>query len=243
MEGRRPLLAEVQALVTPSPLERPAAHDLRPRLRPGSRWCWPCSSSTAASGCTPHDVFASTVGGARLTEPASDLAVAVALASAARRRPRRRPAWSRWARSGWPASCAGSATCRSGWPRRPGWASQMAVVPGRAGRGAGARAPEPATGRRDAGARGARRRARRCGCCTSTGAPSRSASRSDRPERLRSPTAVDCAATGRGHGRRGRATERSDETAAPARDPRVDRPRHRRCATASSASCAAAPAP
>ena len=29
-----------------------------------------------------HDVFASTVGGARLAEPASDLAVAVALASA-----------------------------------------------------------------------------------------------------------------------------------------------------------------
>jgi DNA repair protein RadA/Sms len=31
-----------------------------------------------------HDVFASTVGGARVTEPASDLAVAVALASATR---------------------------------------------------------------------------------------------------------------------------------------------------------------
>ncbi len=30
-----------------------------------------------------HDVFVSTVGGARLTEPASDLAIAVALASAA----------------------------------------------------------------------------------------------------------------------------------------------------------------
>jgi DNA repair protein RadA/Sms len=34
-----------------------------------------------------HDVFASTVGGARVTEPASDLAVAVAIASATREVP------------------------------------------------------------------------------------------------------------------------------------------------------------
>jgi DNA repair protein RadA/Sms len=34
-----------------------------------------------------HDVFASTVGGARITEPASDLAVAVAIASATRDQP------------------------------------------------------------------------------------------------------------------------------------------------------------
>ena len=70
-----------------------------------------------------HDVFASTVGGARLIEPASDLAVAVALASATRGVAAAARASSRWARSAWPASCAGCATCRSGSPRRPGSAS------------------------------------------------------------------------------------------------------------------------
>ncbi len=81
MEGRRPMLAEVQALVTTSPLERPR------RTTSG------LDSSRVAmvlavlqQHCKVHlhnaDVFVSTVGGARLTEPASDLAIAVALASA-----------------------------------------------------------------------------------------------------------------------------------------------------------------
>jgi DNA repair protein RadA/Sms len=80
MEGRRPVLAEVQALVTPSPAERPR------RTTSG------LDSSRVAvvvavlqRHCRlrlhAHDIFTSTVGGARLTEPASDLAVAVALAS------------------------------------------------------------------------------------------------------------------------------------------------------------------
>jgi DNA repair protein RadA/Sms len=81
MEGRRPLLAEVQALVTRTAAERPR------RTTSG------LDSSRVAmvlavlqQHCTirlhAHDVFVSTVGGARLSEPASDLAVAVALASA-----------------------------------------------------------------------------------------------------------------------------------------------------------------
>ena len=81
MEGRRPLLAEVQALVTRSAAERPR------RTTSG------LDSSRVAmvlavlqQHCNirlhAHDVFVSTVGGARLSEPASDLAVAVALASA-----------------------------------------------------------------------------------------------------------------------------------------------------------------
>jgi DNA repair protein RadA/Sms len=80
MEGRRPLLAEVQALLTPSPLERPrrtvsgvessrvdmvlAVLQRHARLR-----------------IAGSDVFAATVGGAKLNDPAADLAIAVALAS------------------------------------------------------------------------------------------------------------------------------------------------------------------
>ncbi len=81
MEGRRPMLAEVQALVTKS-FERPR--------RTTSGLDFPRVAMVLAvleQHCRialgAHDVFVSTVGGARLSEPASDLAVAIALASAA----------------------------------------------------------------------------------------------------------------------------------------------------------------
>jgi len=83
MEGRRPMLAEVQALVTHSAAERPR------RTTSGLD-----SSRVAMVLAVLHqhcqirlqtmDVFASTVGGAKVVEPASDLAVAVSLASAFR---------------------------------------------------------------------------------------------------------------------------------------------------------------
>ncbi len=81
MEGRRPLLAEVQALVTPSALERPR------RTTSGlesSRVAMVLAVLQQHCGIRlhAHDVFASTVGGARLHDPASDLPVAVALATA-----------------------------------------------------------------------------------------------------------------------------------------------------------------
>jgi DNA repair protein RadA/Sms len=81
MEGRRPLLAEVQALVTRSPLERPR------RTTSGldsSRVAMVLAVLQQHCNLKLHsfDVFASTVGGARLIEPATDLALAVALASA-----------------------------------------------------------------------------------------------------------------------------------------------------------------
>jgi DNA repair protein RadA/Sms len=81
MEGRRPLLAEVQALVTPSPLERPRRTTSG---LDGSRIAMVLAVLQQHAGIRlhGHDVFASTVGGARLSDPASDLAVAVALASA-----------------------------------------------------------------------------------------------------------------------------------------------------------------
>jgi DNA repair protein RadA/Sms len=81
MEGRRPMLAEVQALVTRSALERPR------RTTSGldsSRVAMVLAVLQQHCGIAlhSHDIFASTVGGARLAEPATDLAIAVALASA-----------------------------------------------------------------------------------------------------------------------------------------------------------------
>jgi DNA repair protein RadA/Sms len=86
VEGRRPLLAEVQALVARSTLATPrravsgldsarvamvlAVLERRGRVRLGT-----------------DDVFSATVGGVRLTEPAADLALALAVASAARDAP------------------------------------------------------------------------------------------------------------------------------------------------------------
>ncbi|MGH3468876.1 MAG: magnesium chelatase domain-containing protein, partial [Thermocrispum sp.] len=80
VEGKRPLLAEVQSLVAASSLANPrravsgldsarigmilAVLEKRGRIRIGER-----------------DVYAATVGGMRLTEPAADLAVALAVAS------------------------------------------------------------------------------------------------------------------------------------------------------------------
>jgi DNA repair protein RadA/Sms len=83
MEGRRPLLAEVQALVTHSAAERPR------RTTSGldsSRVAMVMAVLQQHCNVRLHtlDVFASTVGGARVAEPASDLAVAVALTSASR---------------------------------------------------------------------------------------------------------------------------------------------------------------
>ncbi|APU12420.1 MULTISPECIES: DNA repair protein RadA [Actinoalloteichus] len=86
VEGKRPLLAEVQALVSKSTLAMPrravsgldsarvsmvlAVLERRGRVRLGE-----------------SDVFTATVGGMKVTEPASDLAVALAVASAASDQP------------------------------------------------------------------------------------------------------------------------------------------------------------
>ncbi len=80
MEGRRPMLAEVQALVAASPSERPRRTTSG---LDGSRLAMVLAVLQQHCGIRlhAHDVFASTVGGARLTDPASDLAVAIALAS------------------------------------------------------------------------------------------------------------------------------------------------------------------
>ena len=83
LEGRRPLLTEIQALVAPSAAERPR------RTSSGiesARFAQVVAVLEAREGLAlaRHDVFASTVGGARVSEPAGDLAMALAIASAAR---------------------------------------------------------------------------------------------------------------------------------------------------------------
>jgi DNA repair protein RadA/Sms len=80
MEGRRPLLAEVQSLVAHTSGERPRRTTSGVD---GSRLAMVLAVLQQHCGITlgAHDVFASTVGGARLIEPAADLALAIALAS------------------------------------------------------------------------------------------------------------------------------------------------------------------
>jgi DNA repair protein RadA/Sms len=82
LEGRRPLPAEVQALVGTSVLEVPrrTTSGLDP-ARVGMVLA--VLQRRAGIKLGKQDVYAATVGGVRLTEPAVDLAVAVSLASSA----------------------------------------------------------------------------------------------------------------------------------------------------------------
>ena len=88
MEGSRPLLVEVQALVSPSAsscrraASRNGHRPQPPRARPrGPR-------PPRRVGVGTADVFVNVVGGVRIDEPGADLAVALAVASAARGRAR-----------------------------------------------------------------------------------------------------------------------------------------------------------
>jgi DNA repair protein RadA/Sms len=82
IEGQRPLLVEVQALVssTNAPMPRRSAQGLD-----GGRVALLMAvlQRHARLSLGSYDVFASAVGGVRVTEPAADLAVALALVSAA----------------------------------------------------------------------------------------------------------------------------------------------------------------
>jgi DNA repair protein RadA/Sms len=87
LEGQRPLLAEVQALVAPSALATPR------RATSGldsSRLAMILAVLQRRARLLrlgKDDVYAATVGGVRLREPASDLAVALAIASSATDQP------------------------------------------------------------------------------------------------------------------------------------------------------------
>ncbi|MEO6828020.1 MAG: DNA repair protein RadA [Microbacteriaceae bacterium] len=83
MEGRRPLPVEVQALVVPSAAPNPR------RVTNGvdsSRVAMLLAVLERRAGLQlgNRDVYVSTVGGVRLTEPAADLAIALAIASASK---------------------------------------------------------------------------------------------------------------------------------------------------------------
>jgi DNA repair protein RadA/Sms len=82
LEGRRPLLAEVQALVAPTSLPSPR------RATSGldsARLAMVLAvlERRAAVRLAQNDVYSATVGGVRIGDPAADLAVALAVASAA----------------------------------------------------------------------------------------------------------------------------------------------------------------
>jgi DNA repair protein RadA/Sms len=82
MAGRRPLLTEVQALVAPSaaPVPRRVTHGVE-----ASRVAMVLAVLQRRAGVKlhPREVYASTVAGARAPDPATDLATAIAVASAA----------------------------------------------------------------------------------------------------------------------------------------------------------------
>jgi DNA repair protein RadA/Sms len=83
MEGRRPMLAEIQALVSKGTAERPR------RTTAGvdnarTSMIVAVLQQRARINVDGRDVYVSTVGGARVSEPAGDLAIALALASASK---------------------------------------------------------------------------------------------------------------------------------------------------------------
>jgi DNA repair protein RadA/Sms len=81
LEGSRPLLVEVQALVSDSPLQMPrrSAQGIDTgRLA----MLLAVLEQRAGVSVSRHDVYTSAVGGVRLNEPAADVAVALAVASA-----------------------------------------------------------------------------------------------------------------------------------------------------------------
>ena len=83
LDGKRPLLGEVQALVSTTPAANPR------RATSGidssrSAMILAVLEKRAGLALANQDVYLSTVGGMRLTDPSSDLAIAAAIASAAK---------------------------------------------------------------------------------------------------------------------------------------------------------------
>ena len=83
MEGSRPLLVEVQALVSPVGARPAAAGGQRRRPQP-ARAVLAVLGRHAGIGAGTADVFVNVAGGVRVDEPGADLAVALAVASAVR---------------------------------------------------------------------------------------------------------------------------------------------------------------
>jgi DNA repair protein RadA/Sms len=81
MEGTRPVLVEIQALVAPSPLGTPRRAVIG---WDAARLAMVMAVLDTRCGLAigPHDVYLNVAGGLRISEPAADLAVAAALVSA-----------------------------------------------------------------------------------------------------------------------------------------------------------------
>ncbi|MEZ5119765.1 MAG: DNA repair protein RadA [Candidatus Nanopelagicales bacterium] len=81
MEGRRPLLAEIQALaaVTAAPAPRRSATGLEPNR---TTMLVTVTEKAGALQLSNRDVYVATVGGAKVSDPGSDLALCLAVASA-----------------------------------------------------------------------------------------------------------------------------------------------------------------
>jgi DNA repair protein RadA/Sms len=82
LEGRRPLLAEVQTLVCPAVAELPPRRVVSGLDAARVGMMLAVLQRRASLELGRRDVFAATVGGVRLTEPSVDLAVGLAVASA-----------------------------------------------------------------------------------------------------------------------------------------------------------------
>ncbi len=82
MEGRRPLLAEIQALVAPSPNEKNPRRTTNGVESARVAMILAVIETKARISLAAKDVYVSTVGGAKVADPCADLAIAVAVASA-----------------------------------------------------------------------------------------------------------------------------------------------------------------
>ncbi|MFE6778577.1 DNA repair protein RadA [Streptomyces sp. NPDC057702] len=83
LEGRRPLVAEVQALTVDTQIPSPRRTTSGLETSRVSMMLAVLEQRGRISALGKRDIYTATVGGVRLTEPAADLAVALALASAA----------------------------------------------------------------------------------------------------------------------------------------------------------------
>ena len=129
MEGRRPMLAEVQALVTTTRARAATTYDVRARLRPGGDGARRPPAALRHRAARPRRLRLD-----RRRRPADRAGQRPGRSRSRWRRPatgvaRRRAAWSRWARSAWPERCARSATCRSGIAEAARLGFRVAVVP------------------------------------------------------------------------------------------------------------------
>lgn len=137
MEGSRPVLVEVQALVQKSPFGYPARKSSgidQSRID----MLLAVLSRRAGLDFSQHDVFVNVVGGLKIKEPAADLAVALALASALRHAPLP-PRFAAWGEIG----LGGEVRPAPGHDRRAAEAASLGI--------ASAAAPVPRSGKKAQG--------------------------------------------------------------------------------------------